>query len=88
MLLKPPHKHLPLPLVLMSDQIILAEVLVACTFRVALIEAEYFVDRRPSTELVCDHLTRTRRHRLAISWVLKLAIPFVARALSRILTAV
>ena len=38
--------------------------------------------------IVCDHLPRTRRHRLAICWILELAIPFVARTLSRILTAV
>ena len=88
MLLKPPHEHFPLPLVLMSHQIILAEVFVACTFRMALIEAEDFIDRRPSTELVCNHLSRTRGHRLAICWILELAIPFVARTLSRILTAV
>ena len=54
----------------------------------ALIEAEDFIDRRPSTELVCDHLPRTRRHRLAICWILELAIPFVTRALSRVLTAI
>ena len=87
-LLKPSHKHFPLPLVLMSNQIILAEVFIACTFRMALIKAEDFIDRRPSTELVCDHLSRTGRHRLAICWILELAIPFVARALSGILTAV
>ena len=44
MLLKSLDKQLPFPFILMSHQIVLAKVLIASTFWMALIEAEDFVD--------------------------------------------
>ena len=44
MLLKSLDEELPFPFILMSHKVVLAEVLIASTFWMALIEAEYFID--------------------------------------------
>ena len=87
-LLEPLDQQPPPPLVLRSHQIVLAEVLVAGTLRMALVEAEHLVDGSLRPELVGHHLTRARRHRLAVGRILQLAVPLVAGALPRILAAI
>ena len=44
MLLKSLDEELPFPFILMSHEVVLAEVLIASTFWMALIEAENFID--------------------------------------------
>ena len=56
MLLEPFNQQFPLSLVLMGHQVVLAEVFVAGTLRVALVEAEYLVDGGLRTQLVRHHL--------------------------------
>ena len=72
----------------MSHKIVLAKVLIASTFWMTLIEAEDFIDWSLSTKLICNHLTRSRRHCFTVGRILKLAVPFVARTLPRVLTAI
>ena len=88
MLLKSLDEELPFPFILMSHEVILAEVFIASTFWVALIEAKDLIDWSLSTKLICNHLTRSRWHCFTVGGVLKLAVPFIARTLSRVLTAI
>ena len=53
-----------------------------------LAEGEHLVDRCVGPVLESDHLTRLGTHLLVVSWVLKLPVLLVARALARVLAAV
>ena len=79
-LLDASDKELELLLILSGNQVVLAQVFVASTSGVALIEAENFINASLCSLLKCNHLPRSRRKLLAIGWVLQLSIPFVAGA--------
>ena len=75
-------------LVLRGNEEVLTHILVAAATWVALIEAEDFVAGGLGPRLDRDHRTGLWRKALVVSGVLQLAVPLVAGALARVLTAI